>query len=211
VTLREFCAAITAAGRNEHSRGHPVYSFTEVADAPNVFMFMTEPPPQRQAGSMPTGVQLNTIMGPQPSRDSNAKQSMFFDVSGMLGPTLSVDDITTAIRAAWAAAAEGDEPPVEALKYHQETQLLIATGTREHLEVLANMLTLLRARNQPSQDAKDREIQGLTREIALLSSENTRLENLRSRTEEDSRQHLAKLRERIAELEIELAKQQKAP
>ncbi len=150
VTVNEFFAAVTAAGRIGLEQGRSGYQFTEIPEAPNVFTFSVSQLPEPGLQQLGRQRQLQSAVQLQPaSPPPKPKQSQFFDVSGLLGEKLSIDDITTAIRTAWGAAAtEGDEPPMEALKFHQETQLLIATGSPEQLEAVNNLLALLGSRPQ---------------------------------------------------------------
>lgn len=64
----------------------------------------------------------------------------FFSLKPYLQNGLSVDDITTAIRTAWEMSGE-TKPP--ALKFHQETQLLIVVGQPEQLVTIRDVLKTL--------------------------------------------------------------------
>jgi len=201
VTLQEFFAAISAVGRLEQEQGRPGYRFSEVPNAENIYTFAILPPSNQMI--------VGGILAPTAA--AAPKTSRFFDLSTLLTDTLTIDDITTAIRTAWTAAAGGDEPPAEALKYHQETQLLIATGQQKHLETVESIVELLQQRSRPSQGEKDAQIAQLksAMESALLERDRTaqRLNHL----EEESDAKLRELKTKIAELEIELAKASKNP
>src|SRR6185503_5532335 len=89
------------------------------------------------------------------------KSTLFFDLSKILDKTLTIEDVTTAIRTGWAAAADGKEPVPEALKFHQESKLLIATGAPEQLEAVTSIVRLLENRNLPSKDEQAQTIEGM--------------------------------------------------
>jgi hypothetical protein len=262
ITVREFFAAVTAAGNEELKRGRPGYAFNEVEGALNVWTFSVIQAPAMMAGSMATGMMAGRPVGgmvtpptrpgpgipnpfggpvatgysstPDPLTgalvtgtrapsgnepvilsafgpmgaplSAGSRSSQFFDLAMLLNDELTVNDLTTAIRTAWTAAGEGAEPPAEALRFHKETELLIATGTPEQLSVVQSIVDLLKARVQPSADAKDSENLALQSRLRSVTAES---EDFRKRADQNAELadvQIAKLRERLAELEIELAK-----
>lgn len=218
VTLREFLGAVTAVGRTEMRLGRAGFEFSEIPEAANVYTFSVIPPAPtpssftrgpEEGGAVARingGVQLTAPSTPP----APAKISQFFDLSVLLNDELKIDDITTAIRTAWTAAADGAEPPTEALRYHQETQLLIATDSPERLKIVENIVDLLRSRNEPSKEEKDQAIARLKRELEEINKDRD-IGTMRLRDAEKKYEaEVSNLRERIAELEIELAKQRKA-
>ena len=64
----------------------------------------------------------------------------FFSLAPYLRTDITVDDITTAIRTGWELRGVKDAPT---LKFHQETQLLIAVGQPEELAMINDMLNVL--------------------------------------------------------------------
>ena len=64
----------------------------------------------------------------------------FFSLKPYLQSGLTVDDITTAIRTAWEMRGDTETP---ALKFHEETQLLIAVGPPEQLVTIRDVLKTL--------------------------------------------------------------------
>ncbi|MFN0127292.1 MAG: hypothetical protein ACKV19_11470 [Verrucomicrobiales bacterium] len=183
VTVRELLNALTAAGRAEQQQGRPGYTFQEVEGASNIFTFTILPALKREnqanssstraggggAGSTgpahPSRLASAGIGGggedffagmPMAAADGTAKTSEFFDLQPLLNDDFKVEDLTTAIRTAWTEAGdEATPPPSEALRYHQETQLLIATGHREQLAAVRSLIDLLKTRYAPTQDDKD--------------------------------------------------------
>lgn len=216
VTLREFLGAVTAVGRTEMRLGRAGFEFSEIPEAANVYTFSVIPPvPTPSPFTLAQGGAVNRINGgvqlAAPSTPATpAKISQFFDLSVLLDDELKIEDITTAIRTAWTAAADGAEPPTEALRYHLETQLLIATDIPERLKIVENIVDLLRSRNEPSKEEKDQAIARLKRELEELNKDRD-IGTMRLRdTEKKYEAEVSNLRERIAELEIELAKQRKS-
>lgn len=61
----------------------------------------------------------------------------FFSLAPYLRDGLTVDDITTAIRTGWEMRGERELPT---LKFHQETQILIAVGDPAQLAVIGDVL-----------------------------------------------------------------------
>jgi hypothetical protein len=74
------------------------------------------------------------------SRGTEMRQSRVFYVGHLL-KKFKVDDITTAIRSTWELG--GREAKAE-LKYHQDTQLLLAFGTSDQLNSMGEVLAQLR-------------------------------------------------------------------
>ena len=65
----------------------------------------------------------------------------FFPLAYYLQSGLTVDDITTAIHTSWDMSGEAQTPSI---KFHQETQLLIAVGQPEQLAVIGDVLEALK-------------------------------------------------------------------
>jgi hypothetical protein len=78
-------------------------------------------------------------------RDSTPrKQVQFFNLTQYL-ETYKVEDIITAVETGWQLAGI-KSPPV--LKFHQETRLLVASGSLEDLETISQVLTELNSKPQ---------------------------------------------------------------
>jgi hypothetical protein len=73
----------------------------------------------------------------------NAKISRFFLLTPYLEQGMTVDDITTAIQTGWKML--GVSPP-PALKFHKETNLLIAVGNPLQIQTIEQVLEALRPR-----------------------------------------------------------------
>lgn len=228
VTVREILNAITAAGRAEQQQGRPGYAFQEVEGASNIFTFITLPAPRLDNSANPFFPRIGAAGPAHPSRlasaqtrgggddgggvpaaavDGTGKTSEFFDLQPLLNHDLKVEDLTTAIRTAWTAA--GDEPtppPSDALRYHRETQLLIATGHREQLAAVRSLIDLLKTRSNPTQDDKDRKILDLQRALESQTNEHDRLLKMLEQARLEAQAASAKSRDQILALEIELAK-----
>lgn len=69
-----------------------------------------------------------------------ATTTRFYSLAPYLRADITVDDITTAIRTGWELRGV-KAPPV--LKFHQETQLLIAVGEHEELDVIVEALKVI--------------------------------------------------------------------
>jgi hypothetical protein len=217
VTLPEFFAAIHAAGRSEAANGRAGYAFAPVDGAPNIYTFAVHAPPQPSAVAFGSAGQAFTAtvfddgasaVGAAPPAPD--KSSLFFDLSTVLHDKLKIEDIITAIRTAWAAAEDGKEAPLEALRFHQDTKLLIATGFRNRLDIVTSIVKLLQERNQPSKDEKLQEIDRLARSRAEAEDQYNRMAKKLEVVELERDAQVNQLRSRIAELEIELAKRGKA-
>ena len=70
----------------------------------------------------------------------NVVASRFYSLAPYLRQDITVDDITTAIRTGWELRGV-KTPPI--LKFHQETQLLIAFGQPEELATIIDVLEAL--------------------------------------------------------------------
>jgi hypothetical protein len=64
----------------------------------------------------------------------------FYSLAPYLRDGVTVDDITTAIRTAWEMRGDSPAPTI---KFHQETQILIAVGHPEQLEAIDGVLGAL--------------------------------------------------------------------
>ena len=67
-------------------------------------------------------------------------ETRFYSLAPYLRADITVDDITTAIRTGWELRGV-KAPPT--LKFHQETQLLIAVGQPEELATIVDVLDVL--------------------------------------------------------------------
>jgi hypothetical protein len=231
VTVRELLNAISATGQAEQRQGRTGYLFQEVEGASNIFTFITLPAPRPAnpaaaslggGGAGPGPTHPLKLSAPRTGGDGaeggglpvagaegTGKTSEFFDVEPLLGDDLKVEDLTTAIRTAWTAAGDEDAPPPsDALRYHQETQLLIVTGHREQLAAVRSLIDLLKRRYAPSQDDKDRKILDLQRALENQNNEHDRLRKMLDEARLESDKAAAKARDQILALEIQLAKVQ---
>lgn len=69
-----------------------------------------------------------------------ATATQFYSLAPYLRTDITVDDITTAIRTGWELRGVKEAPT---LKFHQETQLLIAVGQPEELAMINDVLNVL--------------------------------------------------------------------
>src|SRR5439155_1586303 len=81
------------------------------------------------------------------ARATDNRRTQAFYVGHLL-KKFKIDDITTAVQTTWQLG--GKEAKAE-LKYHQETQLLIALGNPEQLGTAAEVLAQLRLAIEPVQ------------------------------------------------------------
>ncbi len=72
--------------------------------------------------------------------NQSADITRFFSLAPYLRTDITVDDITTAIRTGWELRGVKEAPT---LKFHQETQLLIAVGQPEELAMINDVLNVL--------------------------------------------------------------------
>jgi hypothetical protein len=209
VTVRECLAALSAAGRAEARQGNSGWMFEEVPEANGVFSFVSIP---SEKPSPPPGKTIPIKSSTPPSKNGKgesaapARSSRFFDLAELVSEDLKIEDITTAIHTAWTAEEDGKEPPRDALKYHLETSLLVATGSPERLQTVEQLISLLEKRNAPSMDTKDRRIEQLQRGLEISEHRLDEITKARQEAETAHAASEAKLRERVIELEIELAK-----
>jgi hypothetical protein len=176
-----------------------------VAELPKTATFPAPPMHGRIIGSgggAITRVEESTFGG-------GGTSTLFFDLSKILDEELTIEDVTTAIRTGWTAAAGGKEPPAEALKFHQESKLLIASGPPQQLESVTNIVRLLEERRRPSKDEQTLTIESLRARIEEMNEQNQRLEKKLVETEQIREASVRELRDQIAKLEIELAKRGK--
>lgn len=170
-------------------------------------------PSNRATVSPPPGVQWTTgspglkMTTPRASE----KSTIFFDLSKILDKSLTIEDVTTAIRTGWTAASDGKEPAAEALKFHQESKLLIATGPPERLEAVEAIIKLLEDRKRPSKDEQEHALVEMRLRFEEAAQRNTRLEAKIDDMEKQRDAAVRDLRDQIAKLEFELAKRGKTP
>lgn len=184
VTLEEFFAALEMSGR--FGGVAFTFKFTPAENASSVYICNVR----------------DMLVEP----DQPPAENAFFDLQPLLvSNQLTIDDITTAIRTAWIADG-GPEPKTESLRYHQETKLLIVTGPASRLESATTLIKLLTDRLRPSSDQQQRTIENLEAQLDR-SSRGAAEDVARLRAMLDQReQEMARSREQIAKLEIELAK-----
>ncbi|MDB6132293.1 MAG: hypothetical protein JWM59_536 [Verrucomicrobiales bacterium] len=151
---------------------------------------------------------------PVPQASPGKKETQFFDLSGILqSKELKVDDITTAIRTAWSSVENGKVPPEGALKFHQETRLLIVTATPDYMQSANSIVNLLLRRTEPSDNERDQELNAVQQKMMVVEEGRMRAEEARMHAEkerqaveEKNREVRDKLQARITDLELELAK-----
>ncbi|RYD35162.1 MAG: hypothetical protein EOP86_09205 [Verrucomicrobiaceae bacterium] len=151
---------------------------------------------------------------PAPYVSPGKKETQFFDLSSILqSKELKVDDITTAIRTAWSSVESGKMPPEGALKFHQETRLLIVTATPDYMQSANAIVNLLLRRTEPSDNERDQALNAVQQKMmmveeARMRAEESRMhaERERETVEEKNREVRDKLQARITDLELELAK-----
>lgn len=90
--------------------------------------FLTE-----DEASSPGAIWYSRVFGTEPI-------TRFYSLAYYLQQGLTVDDITTAVRTGWEMRGDKETP---ALKFHPETQILIAFGQPEQLAVIADVLKVL--------------------------------------------------------------------
>lgn len=120
-----------------------------------------------------------------------------FDVSRAITEHYGIDDIVTAVTTAWKMQA-GDDDPVAELKYHKETNLLIAVGDVQDLRLVENVIVELATAKELAHQHKamkqtNKEIQHLRQVVEELKSINMEL-----------KQENMVLHQRIGQLEGEL-------
>ncbi|MEW6744763.1 MAG: hypothetical protein AB1486_18575 [Planctomycetota bacterium] len=103
----------------------------------------------------------------------NPRLSSVFDVKPVLGESVRIDDIVTAITTAWKMLSPSHTGE---LKYHPETHLLIAVGAQDELGIVRNVLAELsnRAdREAASQKAgvQEGELRRLSESVEILLKE----------------------------------------
>lgn len=230
VNLTELMAAFAAASKADMGRGRPGYSLEPVAGASNILIFQQVQQPggvtDPNTGSV-VRIPYPAPSGPTPgfpgaasggpmggggfggAPGQPASGSSFFDLSTILqSGDLKVDDITTAIRTAWSSVEGGKVPPEGALKFHQETKLLIVTGSPEYLQSATSIVEILQDRIRPSRDEKDQKLAGLLQQLQTSDEGRARMEREMRYEEEKSREIKDKLQARITQLELDLAKLQ---
>lgn len=94
------------------------------------------PPPEPEAPKPP---------GPSPSRvrpepPSPPRSVQFFQLRPYLEANYRIEDIITAMKTGWELSEDPSQPTV---KFHEETQLLVVAGQREHLQVVEQVLERL--------------------------------------------------------------------
>lgn len=72
----------------------------------------------------------------RPATTGNQNYCSFYQLAGFL-KDYKIEDITTAIKTGWQML---DVSPAPQLKFHSETQLLIAVGPPEHLRIIESVL-----------------------------------------------------------------------
>jgi len=77
------------------------------------------------------------------NRPKEPRMCQVYPVAGYLSD-VKIDDITTAIQTAWNLLPSSNEEPAGTLKFHKDTELLIALGTADQLRLVKDVLTSLR-------------------------------------------------------------------
>lgn len=186
ITLEEFFAALEMAG-SFGGVAH-TFSFVPVEKAPNVYVC--------------------NVRDLYVQSEAAPAENAFFDLQPLLtSDQMTVDDITTAISTAWMADGE-PEPKAESLRYHQETKLLIVTASPSRIQSATALIKLLTDRTRPSTDEQQRTILKLEDQLAR-ANQMAEEEGAHLRAKLDKQDvEMARLREQIAKLEIDLAKRE---
>jgi len=87
------------------------------------------------------------------SRSQDERKTRAFYVGHLL-KKFKIDDITTAIQTTWQLGASDRVALKSELKYHQDTQLLIALAWREQLDTAAEVLAQLNLAIEPAAAAE---------------------------------------------------------
>ena len=104
---------------------------------------LTRPTRTRPRARLRIWDKLLWVLARQPD---NRKTQAFY--VGHLLKKFKIDDITTAVKTTWQL---GGKDAKSELKYHQDTQLLIALGNTEQLSTAAEVLAQLRLAIEPVQ------------------------------------------------------------
>ncbi|MGI8602347.1 MAG: hypothetical protein ACR2OZ_05045 [Verrucomicrobiales bacterium] len=84
----------------------------------------------------------------EPPSPAAAKISRVFSLAPYLGQ-LKIEDILTTVQTAWKMSGASENPD---LKFHEETKLLIASGTPDKLQVIDTVLEALRGSVQSQKE-----------------------------------------------------------
>ncbi len=88
-------------------------------------------------------------------KPDNRKTQAFY--VGYLLKKFKMDDITTAVQTTWQLGGKGGKAVKPELKYHQDTQLLIALASPEQLNSAAEVLSQLKLAVEPVIEGKSRD------------------------------------------------------
>jgi hypothetical protein len=156
ITVRELFAAVGEASRKRIAVPNPnppnrnpsysfsdySYGFLETVPGSNVWLFSV------------TGLVDMHLIPPQ----NNSAPCLVYQLRNYLAKGLSVEDITTAIQAAWKVS--GIENPPE-LKFHAETGLLFVAGSQVAIDTITQVLNGLAVLpDKPSEPSTKRPLTG---------------------------------------------------
>jgi hypothetical protein len=190
VTVEEFVLILNQLGNIEAEQGGAGYQLKPVPGVTGIYTFQNINP----LPALPSG------------KTGLPNESAFYDLSSILDGKLTVADVTTALSTAWATSGEG-VPSRDALKFHEESNLLIVTGTPAQLSSSATLIKLLQDRKQTAlRDKASVEIANLRRTIESADEARARVHLELEEVQKQARTQLAQSNERIFQLEIELAR-----
>jgi hypothetical protein len=98
-------------------------------------------------------------------REPNPKMSMAFDLKSIFERGYSIDDIVTAIETAWKMQAASHDAE---LKFHKETNLLLAVGSRDDLRTVEAILETISL--SQDREAESETVVALREEIAKVEA-----------------------------------------
>lgn len=190
VTLEEFVLILNQLGSIEAEQGGAGYQLKPIHGVTGVYTFQN----------------INPDAANRPANSGVSQESVFYDLTSILDGKLTVADVTTALNTAWTSTGEG-LPSRDSLKFHEESNLLIVTGTPSQLSSSATLIKLLQDRKQASLRTKaSAEMMELKNMLDATRDARDRLEFQINDLRQQSSTQLAKSNERVFELEIELAR-----
>jgi hypothetical protein len=123
-------------------------------------------------------------VGPPPKK-APSRDTRVFDVSQVLTGDCTIEDIVIAITTAWEMRSKTMAHDAD-LKYHTETNLLIAVGTREDLNLAHNVLMELHSARERA--SKKIDMQKLEEELFMLRATVQELERLNMDLKDENKQ-----------------------
>ncbi|MHC4942736.1 MAG: hypothetical protein ACYTG7_06915 [Planctomycetota bacterium] len=153
----------------------------------------------REIGSLVLEVKnLNDVLivstvdvGPPPKK-TPPRDIRVFDVSSILTEDCSIEDIVTTITTAWDMRSKTMAHDAE-LKYHPETKLLIAVGTREDLNLVHNVLVELLSAKERAR--KEIDLEKFEEELFMLRATKEELERRNLELKDENRQLMMMVKE----------------